>query len=112
MMFLSGTFLVVQPVQVHQVARAASARRSANVVSANAVSVALTLVHQGAKIAPLWALASLPGVSGVRRGASATGLREGAWSQGRHGTGACRRCDVRLPAYAPECRIAPGPSAN
>ena len=41
--FLSCTFLVVQPVHLHQHTRAARARKSANMVSANMVSVALNL---------------------------------------------------------------------
>ena len=40
--FLVETFLVVQPMHLHQHTREASARKSANMVSANIVSVALT----------------------------------------------------------------------
>ena len=42
MCFLSGTFLVVHPVHLHQYTLAARARKSANMVSANMVSMALT----------------------------------------------------------------------
>ena len=41
--FLSGAFVVVQPVHLHQHTRAARARKSANTVSANVVSMALIL---------------------------------------------------------------------
>ena len=42
-MFLSGTFLVVRPVHLHQHNRAAGARKSANMVSADMVSAALII---------------------------------------------------------------------
>ena len=38
-MFLHGTFSAVQPVHLHRPTRAARARKSANMVSANMVSV-------------------------------------------------------------------------
>ena len=40
--FLSGTFLVVRPVHSHRHTRAARVRKSANMVSANMVSVGLS----------------------------------------------------------------------
>ena len=40
--FFSGTFLVAQPKHLHQRTLAARARKSANMVSANMVSMALT----------------------------------------------------------------------
>ena len=50
--FLSGAFSVVQPVKSHQHTRAARARKSANMVSANAVPVALRPRAAAAPVGP------------------------------------------------------------